>query len=66
MPVEGRERETSGLLNTAPRLRDDDLAYLLSMTALKDLHKLCAKLRDDRFLAMYVLATVPASVIFAV
>ncbi|KAI7784690.1 transcription initiation factor iie subunit alpha [Diaporthe eres] len=35
-------------------LRDDDLAYLLSMTALKDLHKLCAKLRDDRFLAIHV------------
>ncbi|ROW15430.1 hypothetical protein VPNG_02308 [Cytospora leucostoma] len=35
-------------------LRDDDLAYLLSMTAMKDLHKLCAKLRDDRFLAVHI------------
>lgn len=30
-------------------LRDDDLAYIMVMNT-KDLHKLCAKLRDDRFL----------------
>ncbi|OLN97466.1 Transcription initiation factor IIE subunit alpha [Colletotrichum chlorophyti] len=33
-------------------LRDDDLAYLMA-TNTKDLHKLCGKLREDRFLAVY-------------
>ncbi|EON96161.1 putative transcription initiation factor iie subunit alpha protein [Phaeoacremonium minimum UCRPA7] len=33
-------------------LRDDDMAYLMSMNT-KDLHKLCARLRDDRFLAVH-------------
>jgi transcription initiation factor TFIIE subunit alpha len=33
-------------------LRDDDLAYLMSMNT-KDLHKLCGKLREDRFLQVH-------------
>jgi transcription initiation factor TFIIE subunit alpha len=32
-------------------LRDDDLAYLMSMNT-KELHKLCGRLREDRFLAV--------------
>lgn len=36
------------------RLRDDDLAYLLGMN-LKELHKLCGKLREDRWLAVSVI-----------
>jgi transcription initiation factor IIE alpha subunit len=35
------------------RLRDDDMAYLLGMHT-KELHKLCGRLREDRFLAVYV------------
>lgn len=34
------------------RLRDDDLAYLISMN-IKDLHKMCQKLKEDRLLASY-------------
>lgn len=34
-------------------LRDDDMAYLMSMNT-KELHKLCGRLREDRFLAVYV------------
>ncbi|KAI0472170.1 hypothetical protein GGR56DRAFT_667816 [Xylariaceae sp. FL0804] len=34
-------------------LRDDDLSYLMSMN-LKDLHKICARLREDRFLQVHV------------
>ncbi|KAI0201009.1 hypothetical protein F4808DRAFT_135559 [Astrocystis sublimbata] len=34
-------------------LRDDDLSYLMSMN-LKDLHRICARLRDDRFLHVHV------------
>ncbi|KAI8627745.1 hypothetical protein F5Y19DRAFT_477284 [Xylariaceae sp. FL1651] len=34
-------------------LRDDDLSYLMSMN-LKDLHRICAKLRDERFLQVHV------------
>ncbi|KAI0197413.1 TFIIE alpha subunit [Xylaria flabelliformis] len=33
-------------------LRDDDLSYLMSMN-LKDLHRICAKLRDERLLQVY-------------
>lgn len=33
-------------------LRDDDMAYLMGMNT-KDLHKLCGKLREDRFLAVH-------------
>ncbi|CAK7264096.1 hypothetical protein SEPCBS57363_000897 [Sporothrix epigloea] len=33
-------------------LRDDDLAYLISMN-IKDLHKMCAKLKEDRLLASH-------------
>ncbi|KAF1854357.1 hypothetical protein Lal_00015445 [Lupinus albus] len=33
------------------RLRDDDLAYLMS-TNTKELHKICGKLREDRFLVV--------------
>ena len=33
------------------RLRDDDMAYLMGMHA-KELHKLCGRLSQDRFLAM--------------
>ncbi|KAJ3499140.1 hypothetical protein NLG97_g557 [Lecanicillium saksenae] len=33
-------------------LRDDDLAYLMS-TNPKDLHKICGKLREDRFLTVH-------------
>lgn len=35
-------------------MRDDDLGYLLSITAMKDLHKLCYKLKEERFLMQYV------------
>lgn len=34
-------------------LRDDDLAYLMAINT-KDLHKICGKLREDRFLTVYV------------
>jgi transcription initiation factor TFIIE subunit alpha len=34
------------------RLRDDDLAYLMAINT-KDLHKICGKLREDRFLTVY-------------
>jgi transcription initiation factor TFIIE subunit alpha len=34
-------------------LRDDDMAYLMSMNT-KELHKLCGRLKEDRFLAVYV------------
>jgi len=37
----------------AASLRDDDLAYLMSMNT-KDLHKLCGRLKEDRFLATHV------------
>ncbi|ERT02373.1 hypothetical protein HMPREF1624_00671 [Sporothrix schenckii ATCC 58251] len=33
-------------------LRDDDLAYLISMN-IKDLHKMCQKLKEDRLLASH-------------
>ncbi|OIW29634.1 hypothetical protein CONLIGDRAFT_575910 [Coniochaeta ligniaria NRRL 30616] len=33
-------------------LRDDDLAYLIGMNT-KDLHKVCAKLKEDRLLEVY-------------
>ncbi|RKF54423.1 Transcription initiation factor IIE subunit alpha [Golovinomyces cichoracearum] len=36
-------------------LRDDDLAYLMSMN-LKELHKLCGRLSEDRFLAVHTRA----------
>lgn len=34
------------------RLRDDDLSYLMSMNT-KDLHKVCGKLREERFITMF-------------
>lgn len=37
------------------RLRDDDLAYLMAINT-KDLHKICGKLREDRFLTVFVKA----------
>lgn len=37
-------------------LRDDDLAYLMQINT-KDLHKICGKLREDRFLTVYVSAS---------
>ncbi|KAK3373730.1 transcription initiation factor TFIIE-like protein [Lasiosphaeria ovina] len=40
-------------LVTHSALRDDELAYLMKMN-LKDLHKLCASLRDARFLTVHV------------
>ncbi|KAL2119444.1 hypothetical protein VTJ04DRAFT_6405 [Mycothermus thermophilus] len=39
-------------LVTHSALRDDDLAYLMKMN-LKDLHRLCAGLRDGRYLAVH-------------
>ncbi|KAH8594948.1 hypothetical protein B0O99DRAFT_624005 [Bisporella sp. PMI_857] len=33
-------------------LRDDDLAYLMSMNT-KELHKLCGRLKEDRFLSVH-------------
>ncbi|RSL91994.1 hypothetical protein CEP52_014080 [Fusarium oligoseptatum] len=33
-------------------LRDDDLAYLMAINT-KDLHKICGKLREDRFLTVH-------------
>jgi transcription initiation factor TFIIE subunit alpha len=37
--------------NPVSRLRDDDMAYLMGMHT-KELHKLCGRLREDRFLAV--------------
>jgi len=37
--------------NSVNSLRDDDLAYLMVMNT-KELHKLCGKLKEDRFLAV--------------
>ncbi|KAI9742653.1 MAG: hypothetical protein M1818_003794 [Claussenomyces sp. TS43310] len=34
-------------------LRDDDLAHLMGSMNTKELHKLCGKLREDRFLAVH-------------
>lgn len=34
-------------------LRDDDLAYLMAINT-KDLHRICGKLREDRFLTVSV------------
>lgn len=39
-------------LVTHSALRDDELAYLMKMN-LKDLHRLCASLRDSRFLVVH-------------
>ncbi len=39
-------------LTTHSALRDDELAYLMKMN-LKDLHRLCASLRDARFLTVH-------------
>jgi transcription initiation factor TFIIE subunit alpha len=33
------------------RLRDEDMVYIMGMQS-KELHKLCGKLREDRFLAV--------------
>ncbi|CZR67261.1 related to transcription initiation factor IIE chain TFA1 [Phialocephala subalpina] len=38
-------------------LRDDDMAYLMGMNT-KELHKLCGRLREDRFLAVHTRAEV--------
>lgn len=38
--------------DNVPSLRDDDMAYLMGMNT-KELHKLCGRLREDRFLAVY-------------
>lgn len=38
------------------RLRDDDMAYLLGMNT-KELHKLCGKLKEDRWLAVSVIVS---------
>ena len=35
------------------RLRDEDMVYIMGMQS-KELHKLCGKLREDRFLAVFV------------
>jgi transcription initiation factor IIE alpha subunit len=39
------------------RLRDDDMAHLMGMNT-KELHKLCGKLREDRFLAVYAIDSI--------
>ena len=39
-----------GDVDTINRLRDDDMAYLMGMNT-KELHKLCGRLKEDRFLA---------------
>jgi len=36
---------------TKNSLRDDDMAYLMGMNT-KELHKLCGRLKEDRFLAV--------------
>jgi transcription initiation factor TFIIE subunit alpha len=38
--------------DNVPRLRDDDMAYLLGMQS-KELHKYCGRLKEDRFIAVY-------------
>ncbi|KAH7309428.1 hypothetical protein B0I35DRAFT_80356 [Stachybotrys elegans] len=43
------------VLNGCNRLRDDDLAYLMAINT-KDLHKICGKLREDRFLTVHTRA----------
>ena len=45
-----RFSENSGA-DTAGSLRDDDLAYLMSMNT-KDLHKVCGKLKEDRLISV--------------
>ena len=42
-----------GVADTITSLRDDDLAYLMGMNT-KELHKLCGRLKEDRFLEVYV------------
>jgi transcription initiation factor IIE alpha subunit len=41
-----------GVADTITSLRDDDLAYLMGMNT-KELHKLCGRLKEDRFLEVY-------------
>lgn len=43
------------LAETCYSLRDDDLAYLMSGNT-KDIHKICGKLREDRFITVSVSA----------
>jgi hypothetical protein len=42
---------TQGDVDITDRLRDDDMAYLMGMNT-KELHKLCGRLKEDRFLAV--------------
>ncbi|KAK8035078.1 TFIIE alpha subunit [Apiospora rasikravindrae] len=42
-------------LITHSALRDDDLSYLMAQNT-KDLHKICGKLREDRFIEVHVRA----------
>lgn len=42
----------SQMLTGMHSLRDDDLSYLMQVNN-KDLHKICGKLREDRFLVTY-------------
>lgn len=52
MSLDGCSVALKGDVDTITRLRDDDMAYLMGMNT-KELHKLCGKLKEDRFLAVH-------------
>lgn len=51
MSLDGRLLLLKRDVDTIISLRDDDMAYLMGMNT-KELHKLCGRLREDRFLAV--------------
>jgi hypothetical protein len=51
MSLDGRLLLLKRDVDTIVSLRDDDMAYLMGMNT-KELHKLCGRLREDRFLAV--------------
>lgn len=53
MSLDDCSRPLKGDVDTINSLRDDDLAYLMNITT-KELHKLCGKMKEARFLAVYV------------
>ena len=51
MSAEGA-RSRRKVVDECDRLRDDDAAYLMGMNT-KELHKLCGRLKEARFLSVY-------------
>jgi transcription initiation factor IIE alpha subunit len=51
MSLDGWLVPLRGDVDTMDSLRDDDMAYLMGMNT-KELHKLCGRLKEDRFLAV--------------